>query len=389
MRVLNDRKFVEFKVGELFEPINGDTDIKKIHINGFGLPVVSSGVDNRGVIGFSDIVSKNIQSGSLTIDMFGNCFYRDFNYKIVTHARVFSLVPKSFIFDSLIGLYFESLFGWCVNLFSYDNMCSYNKIKDSNLLLPVIPHPDSSHVYSVDDVDWQYMQDTIKELEQDTIKELDTYLKVTGLDDYELTDEDKKVLSLSRGEGCNQDGSLEDDKSDGIVRYGEFRVGDLFDVLQTKSVVAKSNLVDGEIPYVTRTVSNNGYTQFCGNVDKINEGNCITIGAETGVAFYQPNDFVAGNKVYRLVRNGLNQHHYFYISSLLNKQTINYSYSNARIPEKIKNETISLPITPSGDIDFDYMESYIKAIQKLVIVDVVKYKDSLIEATKKVVSSSF
>lgn len=41
------------------------------------------------------------------------------------------------------------------------------------------------------------MEDRIKELEEDRIKELDAYLKVTNLDDYELTDEDKKILSLS------------------------------------------------------------------------------------------------------------------------------------------------------------------------------------------------
>lgn len=62
--------------------------------------------------------------------------------------------------------------------------------------LPVIEHADSNHEYTVDDIDWQYMEDRIKELEEDRIKELEAYLKATNLDDYELTDEDKKVLSL-------------------------------------------------------------------------------------------------------------------------------------------------------------------------------------------------
>ena len=47
---------------------------------------------------------------------------------------------------------------------------------------------DSNHKYTVDDIDWQYMQDRIAEL--------DAYLKATGLNDYELTEEDKEVLSL-------------------------------------------------------------------------------------------------------------------------------------------------------------------------------------------------
>ena len=123
----------------------------------------------------------------------------------------------------------------------------------------------------------------------------------------------------------------------------EYKVQDILKVEQTKSVVSKSDLIDGDIPYVTRTVSDNGYTRFCGNKDKINKGNCLTIGAETGVAFYQPNDFVAGNKVYRLSREGLEEREYLYLVSILNKQTKNYSYSNARIPTKIKAETIFLP----------------------------------------------
>ena len=65
------------------------------------------------------------------------------------------------------------------------------------MTLPVIENPVPNHDYTVDDIDWQYMQDRIAELEQDRIAELDTYLKVTGLDDYELTDEDKNVLFLS------------------------------------------------------------------------------------------------------------------------------------------------------------------------------------------------
>lgn len=65
------------------------------------------------------------------------------------------------------------------------------------MTLPVIENPVPNHDYTVDDIDWQYMQDRITELEQDRITELDTYMKVTGLDDYELTDEDKHVLSLS------------------------------------------------------------------------------------------------------------------------------------------------------------------------------------------------
>ena len=36
--------------------------------------------------------------------------------------------------------------------------------------------------------------------------------------------------------------------------------------------------------------------------------------------------------------------------------------------------------------DWDFMEKYIKAIEKIVIADVVKYKDAMISKTKEVVA---
>lgn len=172
-------------------------------------------------------------------------------------------------------------------------------------------------------------------------------------------------------------------------------MSEVLNVEQTKAVVSKSDLIDGDIPYVTRTVSDNGYMSTCGNEDKINRGNCITIGAETAVAFYQPVDFVAGNKIYRLSRKGLGENAYLYLVGALNKHTKRYSYSNARIPSKIKEEIISLPVINSldvdhkytvDDIDWDYTERYIKAIEKVVIADVVKYKDGVIAQTKVLVN---
>ena len=42
---------------------------------------------------------------------------------------------------------------------------------------------------------------------------------------------------------------------------------------------------------------------------------------------------------------------------------------------------------PDGYIpDFSYMENYIHAMQKMIIADVVKYKDNVIEQTKKIIT---
>ena len=45
------------------------------------------------------------------------------------------------------------------------------------------------------------MQDHIAELEQDHIAELEQYLIAAGLNDYELTEEDKSVLAAKLVDG--------------------------------------------------------------------------------------------------------------------------------------------------------------------------------------------
>lgn len=80
-----------------------------------------------------------------------------------------------------------------------------------------------------------------------------------------------------------------------------------------------------------------------------------------------------------------------------------YNYSNMCSWNKIQNMPISLPIKidsagspvldpdctyhPAGYIpNWDYMDKYIRAIEKLVIADVVKWKDEEIARTKEIVN---
>lgn len=46
-----------------------------------------------------------------------------------------------------------------------------------------------------------------------------------------------------------------------------------------------------------------------------------------------------------------------------------------------------LPAKSNGEVDFDYMKRNIRAIEKLTIADVVKYKDKLIATTRRVVGA--
>lgn len=148
---------------ELFCAESGDFDIKKEHINGLGVDVVTAGETNNGVLGKTNIEAKIIDGNTITIDMFGKCTYRANQYKMVTHARVFSLKCLFDSFNEISGLYIASVLQKLVNGFSYSNMCSWAKIKKSSINLPVNQSGE---------IDWEHMEKYIKATEKVVIRDV-------------------------------------------------------------------------------------------------------------------------------------------------------------------------------------------------------------------------
>ncbi|GAA9028869.1 hypothetical protein Taitung21_03650 [Helicobacter pylori] len=208
---LNAIKWGEFKLGDLFEASNGDFDIQKRHINHKGKFVITAGLSNNGVLGQSDIKAKVFESHTITIDMFGCAFYRSFPYKMVTHARVFSLKPK-FEINHKIGLFLSTLFFGYPKKFGYENMCSWAKIKNDKVILPLKP---TANTQTLKDIDFHFMEKFIAELEQCRLAELEqcrlaeleqcrlaeleAYLKATGLSNTTLSHDEENALNLFNG----------------------------------------------------------------------------------------------------------------------------------------------------------------------------------------------
>lgn len=376
-----------YKISMLFDWQNGNTDLKKEHINGKGIPVVSSGVENTGIIGCTDVDARILPAHTITVDMFGNVYYRDFEYKEVTHARVFTLIPKGFELDVQTGLYFVSSLKVLSKIYSYDNMCSYAKISNMDISLPVIENSNPNHEYTVDDIDWQYMRDRITELERDRITELDAYLQATGLNDYELTEDDKKILSLSAKRASDENGTLEDNSKD-EVRFGKFVIGEIFKSQNGDTDLQKTDVNGKGVPIITSGVQNNGILGLSDREAKVINANTITVDM-FGNAYFR--DFaykmVTHARVFslELKEGALSDGAGLYICSKLKHFSELFSYNNMCSFNKIKSLSIELPIKSDGTPDFDYMERYIRAMEKVVIADVVKYKDKVIETTKKVV----
>lgn len=74
------------------------------------------------------------------------------------------------------------------------------------------------------------------------------------------------------------------------------------------------------------------------------------------------------------------------MTTMLQKLVNGFSYSNMCFWNKIKDLSIKLPVKGTEEINWEYMEKYICAIEKVVIKDVVKYKNDVIQKTKEIVA---
>ncbi|GAA8773612.1 restriction endonuclease subunit S [Helicobacter pylori] len=387
---LNAIKWGEFRLGDLFEASNGDFDIQKRHINHKGEFVITAGLSNNGVLGQSDIKAKVFESHTITIDMFGCAFYRSFPYKMVTHARVFSLKPK-FKINHKIGLFLSTLFFGYPKKFGYENMCSWAKIKNDKVILPLKP---TANTQTLDDIDFDFMEKFIAELEQCRLAELQAYLKAIGLSNTTLSSDEENALNVfnNSGEGGNTPCGL---------TWQSFKLGDLFEVLSSKKIYHANTIkihdtqIESSYPYVVHTATNNGIKGFIID-DPIftNEKNTLSFAQDTFTVFYQKQPYFTGNKVKILkpkfaFKSPKILH---FISAILQFILKPLTWGLGSTTESIAEFKFSLPLKPTDKtqtldgIDFPFMHTLINALMKQTIQGVVQYSNAKIQATKEAIS---
>ncbi|MCQ2758881.1 restriction endonuclease subunit S [Helicobacter pylori] len=387
---LNAIKWGELRLGDLFEASNGDFDIQKRHINHKGEFVITAGLSNNGVLGQSDIKAKVFESHTITIDMFGCAFYRSFAYKMVTHARVFSLKPK-FEINHKIGLFLSTLFFGYPKKFGYENMCSWAKIKNDKVILPLKP---TANTQTLEDIDFDFMETFIAELEQCRLAELQAYLKAAGLENTTLSSTEENALNVFNNSiGGNTPMRL---------TWQSFKLGDLFEKVSARflgkgdkfKATSKSITDTHNIPLVYCKKGNNGIMYWGKKGDFETYNNIISIiyngVIATGLTYAHRDEVgILAESYFIKFKNGNPN----FLCNLFIKTAIEkvlypkYSRDNlATWANKVENELILLPTTQDGGIDFHFMRTLINALMKQTIQGVAQYCSAKIQATKEAIS---
>ena len=344
-------EFKDFLLKDLFVADKGDVDLQQKDVNGKGHYLINSGVDNFGIKGRTDRPAKVSPANTITIDFWGNAYYRDFEYKMATHNHVFSL-SGDIIKNREVGLFLVGSMASFPKVFSYSNMATWPKLKEMTVSLPV--REDGTP-------DCDYMQECVIKTMQGYVKEVDAYLSATGLNDCELTEADKQVLEIK-------------------PQWKEFLMNDVFDIVKGKRLT-KEDQLPGNTLFIGATAENHGQTARIGQ-KPLFPANTITVSynGSVGEAFYQEEPYWASDDINVLFLKDavLNRRLASYLCAVIRKAGKLFYYNQKWNLERMKVTKISLPVTSENIIDWGYMERYICAMEKRAIAAVVKWKDGMI-----------
>ena len=121
-------------------------------------------------------------------------------------------------------------------------------------------------------------------------------------------------------------------------------------------------------PYVTASEKNNGVLTYISCVPEwIEKGECIMIGGKTLTFTYQESDFCSNDShniaLYAKDEGYVNQRIYLFLIVALRAALYQkYSWGDSISMKRIIVDEIYLPVTSSGQPDWDYMDSYMASV---------------------------
>lgn len=369
-------------------------------------PYIAAISRNNGITGYSNYMPNNkgdCITLSTTADSSNTVFYQEDDF--IGRQQIAEIRRKDGKpLGKQCGLYIATVIRGLTRQFNYVNKLTIDYLQQAMVSLPVT---------EAGTPDWRYMQefiaglekDRIVDLEQEGVAELEQYLVATGLNDYALTDEELKTLSLSDSQGDEAENSSTVSGAPKEMR--EFKIADVFD-LHKGQRLTKADQLPGDTPFIGSTENNNGATRYIGQ-KPIFTGNAITVSynGSVGQVFYQEHPFWASDdvNVLYLKNHKLDRELFGYLGASLYRAGKAFSYTFKWNLARMRDTMLMLPIQtdtsgqpiidpdytyhPDGFMpDWKYMTEYIRAIEKLIIKDIVKFNAKRLKLMRTVMANA-
>ena len=345
---LTDRNWGRFTIGDLFHiKIGKSIDGNKVNRENGKIAYITRKEQNNGLDGFIDYESDFLNNdypvltiGNETAEPFVQC------YPFFTGTKVNILKPRQELSASVLSFVAVSL-KQHKSKYSYSFTINSTRLKKQVILLPV--NSDGLP-------DWQFMEDFIKQKEQKQIVDLKEYYA------------DKAVaLMISTGSLKN-------------TEWQEFKIGKIFEQLLRGNNKGHSNEdCQFGVSYNGAKYNDNGVTGFVetNGKFKIFKGNAIvfvmTGEGSVGLSVYKKEDFVPSSNVFVGYSSVLNRWNGLFLVTAINNGADRYNYGYIRNEKRLFNEKILLPVNSDGLPDWQFMEDFMKQIERDKIAAVLNY----------------
>ena len=363
-KILESVEWGEYKLGDLFE-INPTKYYRlkneEIMFENGTISLISNSSTNNGVMGFSNLKANNkgntITCSDTTLGA-DTMFYQENDF--IGYSHIQHLVPKIKPFNKAIASMIISASRVSTSK-QYDYGNKFNRIAMNNTKIQ-LPTKNGQ-------IDFEFMENFIAELEAERIKELEVYLLASGLKDYTLTSEEEKVL-----------------KDFENVKWDTFNLEKLFGKSTRGKRLKSSDRVSGSLPFVTAGETDEGVSAFIGNDVEIFSENSTTIDM-FGSAKYRNYKYGGDDHIAVVHTENSPKFASIFVTSAIHKSSYNgqFNYGRNFYAKDADILNISLPVKENIP-DYEIMEIIISAIHKLVIKDVVLYTDKKLSATKRPVN---
>lgn len=329
------------KIGNgLFQIVNSVPYHKKDIVettNGFGLNYITRSKFNNGIKCKVEKYDKFVINQAGTIS-FGaenaNFFYQKEEY--ITGNKMYYLDTQCLSEYSAMFLQsvLEETFS---NNFSFSDGLIPTRIYNEVILLPATPSGDP---------DWAYMEQYMKEMEEKAKKRLGRL--------ETMRKQEKKKIDVSG--------------------WGEFKVGELFDIKPTKAYKLNNAFLldDGNTPVLANSSYNNGIGGYS-TLEATEKGNIITFSdtVDANTIFYQEHEFIGYAHVQGMYpkdnyKQQWNSYCLKFFASVFRETALlkGYNYGNKFRRDNAMKMSILLPVTSAGTPDWDYMEQYMREMEE-------------------------
>lgn len=346
---LKNKKWREFLIGDIFNINTGALLPKKVLKKG-NIARITATDSNNGVFDYyAETNHKNFRAfhNFISVSFLGSVFYHP--YKASLDMKIHSVQLKELEFNKYLAHFIVLALKRTTALFSYGDQLSSSDLPKKKILLPTNTKGEP---------DFEFMQTFMKQKEQEKFQEYGNYIskRIKDIKDF------KTVEPVEKKE------------------WAEFFLKDIFREIQRGKRLKKADHQKGKMPYISSTGSNNGVDGYVGNKEKVRIfSNCLTIAnsGSVGACFYQPFKFVASDHVTKLKNDNFNEYTYKFISSLVSRLGIKYSFNREMNDTRIKKEKILLPVNDQNQPDYDYMENYMKQLEYKKLNEYLRKKEKL------------